>query len=377
MNYSKFLVRVKSFNLTNQEKKDFYYNYSHNSLTSEELEKYNLGIIDRLRKENECIYDKNKYKYNIELDYKQYQRLMRGTGLSAKEKGCIWQKYTNRGLSSVERVKYSLDSKVYEYEINIPYNKYQKIMKGSTLTIEQRKKVWDKYKKKLLSPSELKKYGLDKDKDITNNNTRMDLTTMSKDVMVKMGLDMDYEDVVSLCKTNKKLNAFLCKNEYFWKQKYEKEFGKVKFPTFKEMYSEKYSRNKDIVEVLNNMINFNKFSFWERKKYYKKFKTDVFKIIDDNIEKMSETLKEELRGVVVGEPENYSVSSDPIQVYLWNFNTDGKNNPMFKILNMGRTQDEHEDMVAFFKYETGFIRDVVDAYAKEKNITIRIDWEED
>jgi len=48
-------------------------------------------------------------------------------------------------------------------------------------------------------------------------------TVLNKDLIIYLAFDLDYPDILSLCKTSKKLNLALCKNETFWENKIRNE----------------------------------------------------------------------------------------------------------------------------------------------------------
>ena len=47
---------------------------------------------------------------------------------------------------------------------------------------------------------------------------------VSKDVLMKLALDLDYNSILNLCRTEKRANEIICKSQTFWRNKLKKEY---------------------------------------------------------------------------------------------------------------------------------------------------------
>ena len=71
---------------------------------------------------------------------------------------------------------------------------------------------------------------------------------LTRDVAIQIALELDVPDILRLCLVNKKFNAFICNNNYFWLNKIKKDF-----PNTKDL--QKYGENyKQIYENLSKNI---------------------------------------------------------------------------------------------------------------------------
>tara|TARA_R110001599_G_scaffold44889_5_gene133243 strand:- start:94 stop:678 length:585 start_codon:yes stop_codon:yes gene_type:complete len=63
---------------------------------------------------------------------------------------------------------------------------------------------------------------------------------LDKDILVLFALELDLPELLSLCRTSKRINNLLCQNNNFWRRKIEKEHPKLLqyYPTdeYKELY---------------------------------------------------------------------------------------------------------------------------------------------
>ena len=50
------------------------------------------------------------------------------------------------------------------------------------------------------------------------------METLPKDVIVKLALELENEDILKLCSSSKRYNEYVCKNEKFWLNKIRKEY---------------------------------------------------------------------------------------------------------------------------------------------------------
>ena len=106
------------------------------------------------------------------------------------------------------------------------------------------------------------------------------LISASPDIIIKMAESMENEDILSLCKSNKKFDKILCQNMSFWDKRYEKEFGKkIKHNASKEIFLESIKWNKHIVSALDFLLNFSNLNFEKQKKYYNDFVREMKKEI--------------------------------------------------------------------------------------------------
>ena len=122
----------------------------------------------------------------------------------------------------------------------ISYNQFQSKLGGRGLTKKEITDAWHEYKSvgdlafilKRLDP-----------KKFTKTKKSYTFSTAASDVLLKIADSMNISDILSLCKTNKQFNTFICSKPYFWKQKLEQDFGKYDLSgikDFKKEYINKY-----------------------------------------------------------------------------------------------------------------------------------------
>lgn len=114
------------------------------------------------------------------------------------------------------------------------WNEFRSHHKGSGLTLNEVSELYQSYKSK---------------NTLQNEN---ELAKQPKDILRKIALEMDYKDVINLCKTNKKINDKLCKDEYFWKMKYEKDIGSF---SLQKIYIENIE-NVDLKDIDFKILSF-------------------------------------------------------------------------------------------------------------------------
>lgn len=80
---------------------------------------------------------------------------------------------------------------------------------------------------------------------------RKNISDLSRDELISIGMILDLPELVSFCKASKKINNILCKNNSFWRNKILKDHPNI-LPlladisyNFKEIYEDMYL-NKDI-----------------------------------------------------------------------------------------------------------------------------------
>lgn len=76
------------------------------------------------------------------------------------------------------------------------------------------------------------------------------LHSAATDVLLKMANSLDINDVISLCKTSKDFNKFICNKTYFWKEKLEQDFGKKSLVGVKDFRKEYMKRYKMMLEYI-------------------------------------------------------------------------------------------------------------------------------
>lgn len=62
---------------------------------------------------------------------------------------------------------------------------------------------------------------------------------LSKDIIVKIALELDINDIGKLCKTSKIFNKYICDNQFFWYNKIKRDYPEVlleKGENYKELY---------------------------------------------------------------------------------------------------------------------------------------------
>lgn len=53
------------------------------------------------------------------------------------------------------------------------------------------------------------------------------MNNLPKDLLIVLALNLEYEEILNLCQTNKRVNDIVCKNKLFWKQKLVKEYPNI------------------------------------------------------------------------------------------------------------------------------------------------------
>ncbi len=109
------------------------------------------------------------------------------------------------------------------------------------------------------------------------------LKNQPKEIMMKIAMDMDYDDILSLCNSHPRINKFLCKNDQLWKNKFKKEFKR------QLRYVEAYKIVKDnenmknispsIKNGLDAEYNFERLKYSAQKELYHL----IFSIVDLSI----------------------------------------------------------------------------------------------
>ncbi len=116
------------------------------------------------------------------------------------------------------------------------WNKFRSHHKGSGLTSTEVSELYQSYKSK---------------NTLQNGN---ELAIQPKDILRKIALDMDYKDIINLCKSNKKINDKLCKDEHFWRMKYEKDIGSF---SFQKIYLKNIENvDVDLKDINPKILNF-------------------------------------------------------------------------------------------------------------------------
>ncbi len=152
-------------------------------------------------------------------------------------------------------------------------------------------------------------------------NDKMSIITMSKDILIKMALDMDLADILSLCETNKKYNKLLCQDDGFWKQKYEKDFDNLQIQSYKNLYLEKAKRNPKVVNLLDTILNFDDLNIKKQRVYYDDFTKRMIKKFNKY---RSEFEYDPVDGIPVEDIYGsnipvYTVSGEVVSSFVWNY----------------------------------------------------------
>lgn len=64
------------------------------------------------------------------------------------------------------------------------------------------------------------------------------METIHKDILIKLALDLDLPDLLSLCRTSERFNTIVCNSDKFWKQKLWKDYkinSKISKTTYKNI----------------------------------------------------------------------------------------------------------------------------------------------
>jgi len=228
---------------------------------------------------------------------------------------------------------------------------------------------------------------------------------LSNDVLFKIALDMKPNDIESFCLTSKRFNRLICANDYFWQRKYQKDFKeKPHIPTYKEIYELKTTQNKNLVKVLNDFINYDEFSYENKKKIYDEFLKESIKVIDKYKRKPADILAPkalQLKAAEIEMSENprlteldkkenrnvidytygadYLVSIHIIEKFLINF-FDKKISPFGKIkeIILNNLQPylppEEQSDLSEYNFVLNYALLVIDAYGEIFNVEISHYW---
>ena len=77
---------------------------------------------------------------------------------------------------------------------------------------------------------------------------------MDKDLIQKIALDLNYPDIIDLCLSSKRMNQFVCQNEFFWINKIKKDYNyqpsleklNIDYPLIFEKYQFKQISKADL-----------------------------------------------------------------------------------------------------------------------------------
>ena len=67
-------------------------------------------------------------------------------------------------------------------------------------------------------------------------NELSDILRLPNDLIINIALELDLPDLIKWCSINKKFNNITCNNDTFWMNRYHKDFGQIKKPTWKTAY---------------------------------------------------------------------------------------------------------------------------------------------
>ncbi len=73
----------------------------------------------------------------------------------------------------------------------------------------------------------------------------VDWGKLNKDVLVKLALELNLPDILSLCRINKRFNRFVCDDDIFWQKKLKRDWD----------YSANVKEAKSIYERIERFIN--------------------------------------------------------------------------------------------------------------------------
>jgi len=90
---------------------------------------------------------------------------------------------------------------------------------------------------------------------------------INKDILIKLALDLDIPDLISLCRTNKSINNKICNNNNFWRIKLNKEY-----PNTIGLF-----QNVDYRKIYNSIINKKKNIYYT----FQIYENGTFKILDE------------------------------------------------------------------------------------------------
>ncbi len=121
----------------------------------------------------------------------------------------------------------------------LDWNRFRTKLKGCNFSVDELSKLYESYGVGKIRESDLNNC------DILYSKLKKlpSLRSTATDILLKMAKTLKINDVISLCKTSKDFNKFICKNTYFWKEKLEQDFGKnslVGVKIFEKEYMKKY-----------------------------------------------------------------------------------------------------------------------------------------
>jgi len=184
-------------------------------------------------------------KANQYLTWNEFRTYMTGSGLDITELSPLYQKY-KAGLIKLKDLPFNEE---YQYIDHLPKSYRRRSPKKSPV------KYFRKSSRKLSNT-------LQNEQNLVNQPIK---------ILTKIAMNMKYDDIIRLCKSNKNINKKLCDNDYFWAQKYKKDFGRKipKYRSAKDYYKLRSTYNQDLVYILRKTINFNELSFELQKVSYR------------------------------------------------------------------------------------------------------------
>ena len=65
----------------------------------------------------------------------------------------------------------------------------------------------------------------------------MSLESLPDEKIIEIALFLPLSGIYKLCLTNKRFNDIICDNDYFWREKFQKDYGKIEWEgNWKELY---------------------------------------------------------------------------------------------------------------------------------------------
>jgi len=175
----------------------------------------------------------------MKFDWNQFRSHVKDTGLTPTEIKNLYQDYKDDLISLSDIPSVNRNRKIVPVRRRYSPRRYNYTSRSSHLenTLQN-----------------------DDDQNIKN------LANQPTEIVSKFAIDLNYKDIINLCQSNKELNEKLCKNKYFWFQKYKKQ--QLGNKTFKQYYQVVSSWNEHFVYVLDEMINFINLNFKIQKAAY-------------------------------------------------------------------------------------------------------------
>jgi len=192
------------------------------------LKEFSEKIDTRILKFMNKFYNFSSLKYSNKYDlYTKFFKLIR----DRIAKNTLRIKYNNRDVDdTVERV-----SKYFKADMIKPKSVYcqnQLFYAKTELYLNKFEEMFQYYLEDY-NKKHHTKYKLVKVKRKPKIKTKISkikqlqsLNNISKDVLILIALKLDYGSILNLCEVSKQFKDELCDNNYFWKLKYEKDFGK-------------------------------------------------------------------------------------------------------------------------------------------------------